>query len=174
MLDLSRQLNPAVDHHLGDMRTHTVRLDRKFDPVLVHDVIASMLSEDDLTATFTTAREHFNDGGILLVAPDLVRDEFTDDTVLQWYNKKENIAIEIEKHISDPYPSGTVVESLYTYTIREAGTERVERDRHISGLFSIAVWTRLFEESGFEVERHSLPGFQGYGEHLFCGIVRHR
>ena len=44
MLDLSLQLNPAVDHHLGDMRTHTVRLDRKFDPVLVHDAIASMLS----------------------------------------------------------------------------------------------------------------------------------
>ena len=83
----------------------------------------------------------------------MVRDEFTDDTVLRWSSKKENIAVEIEEHISDPYPSGTVVESLYTYTIREAGTERVERDRHISGLFSIAVWTRLLEESGFEIER---------------------
>ena len=87
MLDLSRQLNPAVDHHLGDMRT--VRLDRKFDSVLVHDAIASMLSEDDLRATFTTARERLNDGGLLLVAPDLVRDEFTDGTVLRSSSKRE-------------------------------------------------------------------------------------
>ena len=40
----------------------------------------------------------------MLVAPDLVRDEFTDDTVLRWSSKKENIAVEIEEHISDPNP----------------------------------------------------------------------
>lgn len=50
----------------------------------------------------------------------------------------------------------------------------MERDRHISGLFPIEVWTRLFEESGFEVERRSLPGYQGYGENLFRGILRQR
>ena len=82
--------------------------------------------------------------------------------------------MEIEERISDPDPSDTVVESLYTYTIREGGAERVERDTHISGLFSIATWTRLFEEASFEVERIPLPGYQGYGEHLFRGILRQR
>ena len=172
MLDLSRQLNPTVDHYLGDMRT--VWLDRKFDAVLIHDAIAYMLTESDLLAAFTTARKHLNLGGLLLVAPDLVQDAFTDGQVLRWSSKKENIEVEIEERITDPNPSDTVVESLFTYTIREAGTERVKRDTHISGLFPIAVWTRLFAESGFEVERRSLPGYQGYGEYLFCGILRQR
>ena len=172
MLDLSRQLNPTVDHHLDDMRT--VRLGRKFDAVLIHDAIAYMLTEDDLRATLTTAKVHLSYGGLLLVAPDLVRDEFTDGVVLRWSSKKDGIEVEIEERISDPDPSDTVVESLYTYTIREGGTERVERDTHISGLFSIATWTRLFEEASFEVERIPLPGYQGYGEHLFRGILRQR
>ncbi len=172
MLDLSRRLNPAVDHHLGDMRT--VRLDRKFDAVLVHDAISYMLTEDDLQATFTTAKEHLNNGGLLLVAPDLVQDEFTNGVVLTWSSKKGNIEVEIEERITDPDPSDTMVESLYTYTIKEGGAERVERDTHISGLFSIAAWTRVFEEAGFQVERVSLPGYRGYGEHLFCGVLRQR
>ena len=57
----------------------------------------------------------------MLVAPDLARDGFTDDTVLRWSSKKENIEVEIEERISDPDPSGTVVESLYSYTIRAVG-----------------------------------------------------
>ena len=60
MLALSEKLNPGVEHHLGDMRT--VRLGRKFDAVLVHDAISYMLNEDDLRATFATARYHLRPG----------------------------------------------------------------------------------------------------------------
>ena len=74
MLALSEKLNPGVEHHLGDMRT--VRLGRKFDAVLVHDAISYMLNEDDLRATFATARYHLGPGGVLLAAPDLVKDTF--------------------------------------------------------------------------------------------------
>ena len=170
MLELSRQLNAEVDHHLGDMRT--VRLGRKFDAVLIHDAIAYMLTEDDLRAAFTTAREHLNEGGLLLVAPDLVRDEFTGAAVLTWSSKKGDIEAEIEERITDPDPTDTMVESVFTYTIKESGSRRVERDKHISGIFPIAAWSRLLEEAGFQVERISLPGYQGYGEHLFCGVLR--
>src|SRR5262245_27406079 len=37
MLDVSRLVNPGAEHVLGDMRT--LRLDRQFDVVLVHDAI---------------------------------------------------------------------------------------------------------------------------------------
>ena len=56
MLEISRTLNPDVEHHLGDMRT--VRLGRTFDAVLIHDAVSYMLTEDDLRATFATARAH--------------------------------------------------------------------------------------------------------------------
>jgi hypothetical protein len=47
-----------------------VRLKRTFDAVLVHDAITYMLTEDDLRATFATARAHLQRGGIFVSAPD--------------------------------------------------------------------------------------------------------
>ena len=82
MLEISRTLNPDVEHHLSDMRT--VRLGRTFDAVLIHDAVSYMLTEDDLRATFATAREHRRVGGLLLTTPDLVRDTFQNGKVLSW------------------------------------------------------------------------------------------
>src|SRR5581483_227708 len=56
MLGLSRELNPTCEHVLGDMRT--LRLNRTFDAVLVHDAIAYMTTRDDLRAALTTAFLH--------------------------------------------------------------------------------------------------------------------
>jgi len=55
MLELSRRLNPAVEHHLGDMRTFRLP-GRAFDAVLIHDAVSYMLTEDDLRAAFAPAR----------------------------------------------------------------------------------------------------------------------
>ena len=48
MLALSRSLNPYCEHLQGDMRT--LRLNREFDAVLIHDAISYMTSEADLAA----------------------------------------------------------------------------------------------------------------------------
>ena len=173
MLALSEKLNPGVEHHLGDMRT--VRLGRKFDAVLVHDAISYMLNEDDLRATFTTARYHLRRGGVLLAAPDLVKDTFRPG-VLHWPSRPPacpgDPEIGVEEHLSDPDPSDTIVESLFVYTISENGVERVEQDLHLSGLFPIATWIDLMAEAGFGVEVIPLPGDGGgCGEHLFCAVL---
>ena len=46
MLQVSRALNPECEHVQGDMRT--VRLDRRFDLVFVHDAVCYMTTEPDL------------------------------------------------------------------------------------------------------------------------------
>ncbi len=46
MLEHSRSLNPECEHHVGDMRT--VRLNRQFDAVFVHDAISYLTSEPDV------------------------------------------------------------------------------------------------------------------------------
>ena len=173
MLALSKRLNPGVEHHLGDMRT--VRLGRKFDAVIVHDAISYMLTEDDLRATFATANNHLRPGGVLLAAPDLVKDTFRPG-VLSWPSRPPPYAggpeISVEEHLSDQDPSDTVVESLFVYTISENGVQRVERDLHLSGLFPIATWMELMAEAGFGVAVIPLPGDgDGCGEHLFCGVL---
>ncbi len=44
MLELSRALNPECEHVEGDMRT--LRLDRTFDVVFVHDAVSYITTED--------------------------------------------------------------------------------------------------------------------------------
>ena len=173
MLDLSRSLNPTVRHYLGDMRSFRLP-GHTFDAVLVHDAICYMQTEDDLRPTFATARAHLRPGGVFLVAPDLVRDNFRPGMKLRWATERDGVAVITEEVIHDPDPDDTLVESHFTYTITEGGSERVERDIHVTGLFPISTWTRLFEEAGFSVEIIPLPGDgDGCGEHLFrCTLVR--
>lgn len=172
MLELSRRLNPTVEHHLGDMRTFRLP-GRVFDAVLIHDAICYMQTEDDLCATFATARAHLRPGGLLLVAPDLVRDTFRPGMKLSWSTEKDGVAIRTEEIVRDADPTDTLVESYFTYTITERGARRVERDIHVSGLFPIATWQSLMEGAGFRTERMPLPGDgDGCGEHLFCGVLR--
>ena len=172
MLELSRQLNPSVEHHLGDMRSFRLA-GRTFDAVLIHDAICYMLTEDDLRATFTTARAHLRPGGLLVVGPDLVKDTFKPGMKLSWSTKRGNVEIITRETVHDPDPTDTTVESYFTYDINENGARRVERDIHVTGLFPIATWLSLMEEASFRTERVPIPGDgDGCGEHLFCGVLR--
>ena len=172
MLELSRRLNPTVEHHMGDMRSFRLP-GRAFEAVLIHDAICYMQTEDDLRATFATARAHLRTGSLLLVAPDLVRDTYRPGMQLSWSTERDGVQITTEETVYDSDPSDTVVESHFTYTITERGARRVERDIHVTGLFPIATWFALMEEAGFRTDRIPLPGDgDGCGEHLFCGVLR--
>ena len=169
MLELSRERNPEVEHHSGDMRT--VRLGRIFDAVLIHDAVGYMLTEDDLRAAFQTARAHLRPGGLLLVAPDIVTESFREGKVIRWTTSAGGVTITTEERLHDPDPSDTRIESLFTYEITENGARRVVHDLHITGLFSLKAWTSLLEEARFNIERTPLPGQDGYGEWLFAGTA---
>ena len=171
MLELSRRLNPTVEHHLGDMRTFRLP-GRIFDAVMIHDAICYMQTEDELRSVLATARAHLRPGGLLLVAPDLVRDTFRPGMRLSWSTERDGVEIHTEEVVRDADPTDTVVESYFTYTIHEHGARQVERDVHVTGLFPIATWTALMEEAGFRTDRIPLPGDgDGCGEHLFRGVL---
>ena len=70
MLQNSINLNPEVEHHVGDMRS--IRLGRKFKAVPIHDAINHMLSEEDLRSAFATAAAHLDPGGVFVAAPDFL------------------------------------------------------------------------------------------------------
>ena len=78
MLALSERLNPECEHIQGDMRT--VRLDRLFDAVFVHDAVIYLTTEADLRQAITTAFVHCRPGGVALFAPDHVRETFVSTT----------------------------------------------------------------------------------------------
>jgi len=78
MLAVSRAVNPECEHLVGDMLT--LRLDRRFDVVLVHDAIMYATTPADVRATLATAAEHCRADGTIVVLPDYVRETFTPGT----------------------------------------------------------------------------------------------
>jgi SAM-dependent methyltransferase len=151
MLAHSRTLNPECEHHEGDMRT--VRLDRQFDLVFVHDAVCYMTSVDDLRQAIETAHVHCRPGGAVLFAPDHVRETFEPSTDCGGHDGGGR-GLRYLEWTWDPDSSDTTYIVDYAYLLRASdGTVCVERDRHIEGLFARDDWTRLLSDAGFEAER---------------------
>lgn len=171
MLALSKQLNPGVDHHIGDMRS--VRLPRKFDVVLAHDSIGYMLTEDDLRAAFKTARAHLRPGGLFVAAPDWFKETFAGPSVLHWVRRQDNLEVTFIEYVETSDTGSTTIESIFFFVIKGDRSLRVEQDRHLSGLFPRCTWSRILGDLGFTPEEISYPPYQGgYGGNVILGALK--
>jgi SAM-dependent methyltransferase len=150
MLAHSQRLNPECEHLPGDMRT--LRLDRQFDAVFVHDAIAYMLTLDDLGQALATAYVHCKPGGLALFVPDAVRETFQ-PTTDHGGEDLDGRSLRYLEWVYDPDPSDTQVIMDFAYLLREGdGPSWVEHDRHVCGLFARAEWLGLLEGLGFGVK----------------------
>jgi hypothetical protein len=148
MLQVSRALNPECEHIEGDMRS--VRLERQFDCVFVHDAVAYMTTEADLRSAIETAYAHCRAGGAALFAPDHVRENFRASTDHGGHDGADR-ALRYLEWTWDPDPADSSYVVDYAYLLRESdGSVHVEWDRHVEGLFARADWLRLLSEVGFE------------------------
>lgn len=146
MLEQSRRLNPECRHLTGDMRS--LRLDERFNAVLVFDAISHMKTEADLLATMHTSRAHLDVGGVALFCPDWTVECFAPDTSMGGIDGPERGMRYLEW--TQPTIRGTTYESDLVYLLREAdGTRRVVHDRMVLGIFPRETWTRLLTEAGF-------------------------
>jgi methyltransferase family protein len=151
MLAHSKRLNPGVTHVVGDMRT--VRLGRRFRAVLIHDAIDYLLTEDDIRATFATATEHLEPGGVLVCAPDWFRETFPAPRATLHGPRGSDPQVTFLEYAHDPDPADTTIETVFVFVIRRGGKAEVIEDRHTQGLFPVATWMRLLAEAGFAAER---------------------
>jgi SAM-dependent methyltransferase len=148
MLYVSRALNPECEHVEGDMRS--VRLDRRFDAVFVHDAVCYMTTESDLRQAIETAYVHCEPGGVALFAPDHVRETFHPSTDHGGHDGADR-AMRYLEWTWDPDPSDTTYVVDYSYVLRGAdGRVHVESERHIEGLFPRADWLRWLADAGFD------------------------
>ncbi|MDE2802664.1 MAG: hypothetical protein OXK21_07270, partial [Chloroflexota bacterium] len=131
--------------------------------VLIHDAIDYMVTEDDLRATFATARAHLAPGGVLIAAPDHYTDTFTSPYVDDNTKSDGETTLTFVEYSVVLDPKDTAVETVYVYCIVRDGELRVEVDRHTTGLFPLATWERLLSEAGFDVERVDYPVDVGGG-----------
>jgi SAM-dependent methyltransferase len=147
MIAVSRALNPELEHIQGDMRT--LRLNRTFDIVLIHDAIMYCATLDELRAAVATAAAHCRGGGRVIVAPDEVRETWTPETSTGGEDGADGRALRYLEWSWDPDPADTTCEVAYAIVTREAdGRMDVVLDRHVEGLFAEAEWLTVFREAG--------------------------
>jgi trans-aconitate methyltransferase len=148
MLDISRRLNPECQHLEGDMRT--VRLDREFDRVFIHDAITYMRTAADLRRAIETAYVHCRPGGAALFAPDHLTETFHPGTDHGGADGAGR-ALRYLEWTWDPDPTDSTYTVDYSYMLRDSdGTVTAEYERHIEGLFPRAEWMDLIAAAGFE------------------------
>lgn len=168
MLEISRGLNPTTVHHLGDMRT--IRLGRTFNVVTIHDAVNYMVTREDLRAAIETAAVHLEPGGLVLLAPDCLRDTFGGSRVVDWTREAEDKHVTFIEYVAQPSPEATTLESVFVFIINRDGEIRVEVDRHTSGLFPKSLWLNTLTQAGLDARYVQTHGYEGgFGGNLFVG-----
>jgi SAM-dependent methyltransferase len=173
MLDLSRTINPGVEHVQGDMRT--MRLEgRSFDAVFVHDAISYQLTEQDLRATLETAFVHLRPGGAAVFEPDITREVYADATLTGGHDGPDGRRLRYLQWRTDPDPSDTWYVDEFAILLHVAdGTSRVTHEVHRLGMFPRATWFGLLTEAGFVDVRGVASPYtdeeEGVGAESFVG-----
>ncbi|MGV3619811.1 MAG: class I SAM-dependent methyltransferase [Archangium sp.] len=154
MLTLSRTQNPECEHLLGDMRT--LRLNREFDAVLVHDAVCYMTTREDLTKAAQTAFIYLRDGGAAVFAPDCTRESFQEGSSLLECDEGGRSLHGIEWSW-DADANDETYQVEYALLLRDGVEVRAVHDRHTEGLFTRATWLEVLRSVGFEVETFQRP-----------------
>jgi len=164
MLAVSQKLNPDCEHLQGDMRS--VRLERTFDAVFIHDAICYMTTLDDLRLALETAFIHCKPDGMALFVPDEVRETFQPSTDHAGEDG-EGRSVRYLEWSYDPDPNDTTTVTDYVFALREDNQPvSIVHDQHILGLFPLNDWLLLLREVGFSRVDFVIDPFE---RHVFVG-----
>ncbi len=147
MLQVSKKLNPECEHIQGDMRT--IRVNKTFDGVFIHDAISYITNKEDLEKVFETAFLHLKKGGLALFAPDWVRENFKEYTE-HGGEDGEGKSLRYLEWVYDPDPSDTKYNVEFALLLKEGKKVRFEQDHHEDGIFPKQTWLDLLRKVGFK------------------------
>ena len=151
MIEVSQRLNPGCEHVVGDMRT--LRLDRQFDAVFVHDAVEYMVTVEDLRRAMETAYVHCRPGGAAVFIPDAVTETFAPGADHGGEDGSDGRAVRFLEWTTDPDPDDTWTQTDYVFLLRAAGGSiDVVHEEHRTGLYREAVWMDLLRDVGFDPE----------------------
>ncbi|MEX2282565.1 MAG: class I SAM-dependent methyltransferase [Gemmatimonadota bacterium] len=149
MLAVSRSYNPECDHIAGDMRT--IRLNRQFDVVFIHDAINYLTTPADLRAALETAALHCKPGGVLLLAPDHVLENYQPSTEHGGEDGPDGSGLRYLMWSWDPDPADQLYDTAFAFLMRDANGEvHIHREHHEEGLFARADWLDWLKQAGFD------------------------
>ncbi|MFY9330467.1 MAG: class I SAM-dependent methyltransferase [Candidatus Nanopelagicales bacterium] len=145
MLAVSRDLNPDCRHVCADMRS--VRLGEQFDAVLVHDAIDYLIDPEDVERMLITAATHLDPGGVLVLAPDGIRDTFAPSTTSGGVDAPDGRGARFCEWVHEARDGENFVRVDYAFMLRHGdGYVEVVHDRHDCGLFSVSQWQQMLTD----------------------------
>jgi SAM-dependent methyltransferase len=154
-LQVSRALNPECEHLPGDMRT--VRLGRTFDAVFIHDAVDYLTSAEEVRQALVTAFVHCRPGGVLVIAPDFVRETFEAYTSSGGHDGPDR-GMRYLEWTWDPEPADSQYVIDFAYLLRRGeGPMECLYDRHVCGLFGREEWLDLMRAAGFQARAVDSP-----------------
>jgi SAM-dependent methyltransferase len=167
MLAVNRAVNPECEHLVGDMRT--LRLDRRFGVVLIHDAIAYATTPEAVHETLLTAAVHCRAGGLVAVLPDHVRETFEPGVDHGGHDAADGRGLRYLEWTWDPDSSDDTYVTDYAFLLRHRdGTISTEHDRHVEGLFSRSQWLEWMDEAGLPAHAETDP----WRRQVFLGVRR--
>lgn len=151
MLAVSQDLNPECEHICGDMRT--IRLQRTFNVVFIHDAICYMTTPEDLKAAMQTAYVHCKPGGVALFVPDYTSETFRPSTYHGGHDG-ETASMRFLQWDHAPTPGAPQYQIDFAYILRSSQNPipQIAGETHICGLFSQDNWLTWLREAGFQAD----------------------
>jgi SAM-dependent methyltransferase len=128
MLVLCGENNPSASCIPGDMRT--LRLNRSFDAVLIHDALMYLTTPADLLAAIQTAAAHCRPGGLVLLVPDLTQEDFQEGNTVLAGGQTEDLAVRLMEWHWDPDPADNSTLAELSFLIQENGQVTAHHETH--------------------------------------------
>ena len=163
LLALARERNPEVLFHLGDMTEFD--LGREFDVITcLFSSIGYVGTYNRLCAAFRCLAWHVKPGGLIIIEPWFVPDDWKPNTVHALFVDEPELKI---ARINTSLREGRLsVFDLHHLIGTPEGTEHVV-EHHELGLFEMEEMRRAMEDAGLSVE-YDHDGITGRG--LYIGI----
>ena len=163
MIEAAKARVPGVPVHEGDMRTF--RLDRRFDAVVcLFSAIGYMTDAEQLSAAIVTMADHLVGGGVLIVEPWFLPEDWHDGAVFAESAEKGGLAV---ARVSRSWREKGVSVIEMRYAVATGDRTWSFTEIHRMGLFSTEEQLFVFRRAGLEVEHHS-GGHTGRG--LFVAV----
>lgn len=176
MLALAGERCPRAERVAGDLRA--LRLERRFEAVLIHDALMYLQSEAELAAALETARAHLVPGGALLLMPDFTRESWYPGTDAGGGEDESGRGVRLLEWRWGLEEHGPQFHVDMALLLREAdGSVRAVHDQHTMAAFSSETWWAALEAAGFRpvaADLMALGGIEsGVGE-VFLGVALDR
>lgn len=170
MLAELKGLLPQFETLQSDMTS--LRLNREFDLVTVHDSFCYLNDLEQVGALFQAVRVHLKPEGLSLVKLDALADDFEGPYRYLTTFEEDDVEVTLTHYEWDPTPDDGWLEVIYLFLHREGSRVETREERHRLGLFSQRQLLRSAADNGLIGSFHPVERWDEERENLLLVLRR--